>query len=284
MRTLKILKKRGLIVATIIGVIMGCSGDDNSTVNIENNASFEVSLDENGNSVHFINTSTNASTYEWSFGDGVISTEKNPIHTYDVAGTYTVTLTVNTLGKTSIATQQVTTNTDSELPCIVETGENFDPVLGPLWFSYKDGETLFNEFGGMETAIVDNIVKDDINKSCKVQKYVKTSSAQSWSGVGYVVTNAIKPSEQPSVIKLKVFGESRIANVTIRLEYNPFPDVDPAVEVVVPMTKIGEWEELAFDFSDHSDKTFTSIIIYFDKGENFDNAIFYFDDFMQSES
>ena len=34
-------------------------------------------------------------TYSWDFGDGGISTERNPVHTYTVAGTYTVSLTVD---------------------------------------------------------------------------------------------------------------------------------------------------------------------------------------------
>jgi len=33
-------------------------------------------------------------TYEWDFGDGETSTEENPVHSYEAAGNYTVTLTV----------------------------------------------------------------------------------------------------------------------------------------------------------------------------------------------
>ncbi len=45
--------------------------------------------------VVFQNTSAgDPNTYLWDLGDGNISTDENPIHIYDVAGTYTVTLTV----------------------------------------------------------------------------------------------------------------------------------------------------------------------------------------------
>lgn len=44
--------------------------------------------------VEFINTSTSGTTFVWSFhDDGTTSTEASPSHTYETAGTYTVTLT-----------------------------------------------------------------------------------------------------------------------------------------------------------------------------------------------
>lgn len=61
----------------------------------------------------FTNTSANATSYLWDFGDNTSSTEKDPVHTYAAEGTYTVklrstgpcrfgektlTITVNTVG------------------------------------------------------------------------------------------------------------------------------------------------------------------------------------------
>jgi len=40
--------------------------------------------------VTFTNTSTNAGTYEWDFGDGKTSTERSPKHFWSSPGTYTV--------------------------------------------------------------------------------------------------------------------------------------------------------------------------------------------------
>ncbi|MFH2142570.1 MAG: C25 family cysteine peptidase [Bacteroidota bacterium] len=45
--------------------------------------------------VTFTNTSTNATSYLWDFGDGTTSTDENPVHTYTVLGNYTVTLTAD---------------------------------------------------------------------------------------------------------------------------------------------------------------------------------------------
>jgi gliding motility-associated-like protein len=42
--------------------------------------------------VNFTNNSTGATSYQWSFGDGVTSTQQNVIHTYNQVGTYSVML------------------------------------------------------------------------------------------------------------------------------------------------------------------------------------------------
>jgi bacillolysin len=42
--------------------------------------------------VQFENQSRNVYAFEWDFGDGTTSTERNPVHRYQVPGTYTVTL------------------------------------------------------------------------------------------------------------------------------------------------------------------------------------------------
>jgi len=46
--------------------------------------------------VSFNNTSANATTYVWYFGDGSASTQTNPNYTYSTPGTYTVTLVAST--------------------------------------------------------------------------------------------------------------------------------------------------------------------------------------------
>ncbi|MDQ3015683.1 MAG: PKD domain-containing protein, partial [Bacteroidota bacterium] len=46
----------------------------------------------NGTTVDFENLSTNATTYEWLFGDGQFSNLQNPSHTYSGFGTYIISL------------------------------------------------------------------------------------------------------------------------------------------------------------------------------------------------
>ena len=60
-------------------------------------------------SVQFTDASYhNPVEWYWSFGDGGISTFQNPTHTYTVAGTYTVTLTVSNNGGKDSTTCKVT--------------------------------------------------------------------------------------------------------------------------------------------------------------------------------
>ena len=48
-----------------------------------------------GKAVVFINLSKNAAAYIWEFGDGYVSSEREPVHNYMEAGTYNVTLTIS---------------------------------------------------------------------------------------------------------------------------------------------------------------------------------------------
>src|SRR5207248_7408219 len=52
--------------------------------------------------------STDAAGWQWSFGDGVGSDLRNPLHTYFLAGAYTVTLSVSNAAGSALASKVVT--------------------------------------------------------------------------------------------------------------------------------------------------------------------------------
>ncbi|MDV7395870.1 PKD domain-containing protein, partial [Arthrospira platensis SPKY1] len=56
-------------------------------------AQAELDLSSGSNEISFVDESTGATAWLWSFGDGTFSTEQNPVHAYEAAGTYLVTLT-----------------------------------------------------------------------------------------------------------------------------------------------------------------------------------------------
>lgn len=69
------------------------------------NASFATNV--TGSQATFSNSTTNATSYLWNFGDGTIGTGVNPVHTYTSNGVYTVTLTASNSCKSVTVSQQV---------------------------------------------------------------------------------------------------------------------------------------------------------------------------------
>ena len=82
------------------------------------------------------------STYLWNFGDGQVSNQQNPTHTYNTDGDHIITLTVTDqigcadfIEKTRYVTPDFSLNIDYFGLCTnteaILTGEAFNPVLAP---------------------------------------------------------------------------------------------------------------------------------------------------------
>jgi hypothetical protein len=69
-------------------------------------ASFTHSNLGNGQ-IAFSNNSQNSTSYLWNFGDGTTATEENPLHTYSITGSYTVTLLASKCGVQNQTTQVI---------------------------------------------------------------------------------------------------------------------------------------------------------------------------------
>lgn len=70
------------------------------------------------------NTSTNATSYEWDFGDGTTSTEKDPTHRYESVGSYIITLDA----KNPSGSQQYRTTVNIPKPKVYVTGIQYIKV------------------------------------------------------------------------------------------------------------------------------------------------------------
>jgi len=57
--------------------------------------------------VTFTNTSTDADSYAWNFGDGESSTDMSPVHMFNTSGTFTVTLTATNADGDTDAEQSI---------------------------------------------------------------------------------------------------------------------------------------------------------------------------------
>ena len=85
----------------------------------------EINKAKVGSEVFFINSSDNADSYEWDFGDGTYSTAKNPVHIYKTTGTYNVTLSAfSNKGKESKAMMLLTVVEPTLL--VIEVVEYYD--------------------------------------------------------------------------------------------------------------------------------------------------------------
>jgi len=69
--------------------------------------------------VQFSNCSIEAERFQWDFGDGTFSTEEDPIHAYDTAGVYEVTLQVGNRNRTAEFIQWVTVQAPSAEDLII---------------------------------------------------------------------------------------------------------------------------------------------------------------------
>ena len=77
--------------------------------------------------VQFTNTSQGAGTFIWNFGDATIATDMHPVHTYDAAGEYIVTLTAqNDCGQTTF-TQTVTISSATATPLLADSQVRITP-------------------------------------------------------------------------------------------------------------------------------------------------------------
>jgi len=92
--------------------------------------------------IQFTDTSTNANTYFWDFGDGNTSTEKNPIHTYQDDGEYVVTHTVtNDFGEASIEQTVSLGDTQVDEDTQIDDTEP-NPINPPFGYNPSQGELL----------------------------------------------------------------------------------------------------------------------------------------------
>jgi methanogen extracellular protein (TIGR04279 family)/PGF-pre-PGF domain-containing protein/uncharacterized repeat protein (TIGR01451 family) len=112
-------------------------------------------------SVRFTDTSENAVTWLWNFGDGASSTEQNPIHTYSAEGNYNVILTVsNEKGTNSkLAILTVSGKPVPVLP-VANFSSNITGGYAPLSVQFTDLSKNANgwlwNFGDGNTSVLQN--------------------------------------------------------------------------------------------------------------------------------
>ncbi len=123
------IKNFGLLLTFIICTAETCTKEKEPTP--VPTANFTYNFGKNGE-VKFTNTSENALSYSWDFGDGQNSIEQNPVHIYTDEKAYTVKLTVESKDKQKKDLQQTV------------SVENFDPVASFTYDILSNGKVKFN--------------------------------------------------------------------------------------------------------------------------------------------
>ncbi len=92
--------------------------------------------------VAFTDESTGATSWAWDFGDGNTSADQNPVHTYETADTYTVTLTVMNEAGSNSTTQTITVTEAPVTPAPVASfTTNVTEGVAPLTVAFTDEST-----------------------------------------------------------------------------------------------------------------------------------------------
>jgi len=115
------MKKTILLIAITTLLLAGCE--------MRPDASFYCSSStlELGEPVHFTNTSINAVDFEWDFGDGTFSTNRDVSHAFTEPGSYTITLTAY--------------SSDNRLDRAYKTIHVLEPIQLQIYSSHNSAET-----------------------------------------------------------------------------------------------------------------------------------------------
>ncbi|MDD3138653.1 MAG: PKD domain-containing protein [Lachnospiraceae bacterium] len=162
--------------------------------------------------VQFTDISTNNPTgWNWNFGDGTNSTEQNPMHTYSIAGNYTVNLTAtNGEGPSSVKSMNITVNRVSTSPVANFTSKQ----TGSLTIQFND--TSSNSPNGWNWEFGDGSTSTDANPAhvyAAAGNYVVNLTASNADGTNatsktITVTSTTSASPKASFTAVPRFGRA----------------------------------------------------------------------------
>ena len=238
--------------------LLGC--DDDDTTLPEVNAGFTYTINEDTGTVTFINISTDARTYLWTFGDGGTSTEINPIKTY-ANGTFTVILKATSVSGASGTFEDTIT---ISIP---------NPMELPLTFDDPDVAYNVATFNGASFEILGNPdVSGTNNKASKVGAI--TNSGVQYEGINFDLGTQIDLSAKKT-ITINFWAKAPV-DILMKLEQGTGPDI----EVTTRHGGTG-WETISFNFN--SSNKYVRLTLFVD-GPGTTAGTFYIDDITQIET
>ena len=142
--------------------------------------------------VSFTNNSVDGVTYYWSFGDGDTSMLSNPSHTYEIPGTYNVTLVVSGGGLCNDTLQLLSAVTVFQTPVADFTSDYFnitDPDGQIQFTNLSTGATTYDwDFGDGNTSTL----TDPINNYAENGEFDVTLIAYSGAGCSDTIIQTVE--------------------------------------------------------------------------------------------
>jgi len=251
-----LIKNTKIFVLLLLAIsFTGCQDDDVTLPIVE--AGFTHTISQATGVVTFINTSTNADNYSWSFGDESSSTEINPIKMY-TSGTYTIVLEAkNNSGASDTFEDTITI----AIPEAITIPITFDSSL----VIYE--ATTFN---GVAFDVVEN---PDLSGTNSVASNVGaiTNIGASFEGLFFELGAPLDLSTDKTV-KINFWSNAAL-DVLMKLEQGSGADVETSVS----HGGTG-WEEMIFTFDSAS--SFSQLTMFVD-GPGTTAGTFYVDDIVQ---
>jgi hypothetical protein len=253
------IKKVSILILAIS--FMGC--DDDEAVLPKLSAGFTHTIDVATGTVTFINTSINASTYAWDFGDETSSALINPVNVY-TDGTYIVVLkSSNVAGAFDIYTDEITIS-------IPET-----PQVASLPITFDAENTNYDAtvFDGTSFEILTN---PDLSGTNAVESNVGavTNSGATYEGLFFELGAPVDFTTDKS-IKMNFLANTPV-DVLLKLEQGTSANIETSAS----HTGSG-WEEIMFTFN--SAASYSQLTMFVD-GAGTTDGTFYFDDITQIPS
>ena len=187
-------------------------------------------------------------------------------HSYELAGTYNVTVTALSGGAATTQHFEEITITD---PPVFDGFSTFEDFEGEV-----PGNFSFGGVGNVQ--VVANPDNSGINTSTNVMQCTKDQGAEVWGGMGFAVNGQINFNGN-NVLRLKSYAPEVGKVVKVKLETSAGNVAGLTYEFDMVTTVANQWEILTYDFSGAPDLDYITAIVFYDFG-NQDAGVYHFDD------
>lgn len=221
---------------------------DNFSINVSAEADFAVGFE-----VYFGDVTNEQPT--------PLMVDETIMHTYPAVGSYELTVVALSGGSQTIqATETVVIDNPISLPIDFESGT----------INY-----VFSDFGGANSAVIDNPDPTGVNTSSKVAEFFKEVDAEIFAGT---VIGLGEPIDFSEFQGFNLDSWSPAAGLTVKLKLENATDPTISVEIDAVTTVSNTWEKLFFDFSSLDlTQEYSKVVVFYDFGNVGTGTTFYYD-------